>query len=260
MGKIFFLFISFGFLNIAPAATGVTRSPLFFPGEKWGFRLESEFKSTYDKQRRVDGYESQTDLRAYRALDSKWGTVVGGRINQSDRRSKKSSPARLDEGAIGFRSVFNSGETKVRTEWTYNPIMTEEIKIENGHDGYFLADIRSNLLLSYWGKLKLRLKHWEYVMNSQTGDIETRQTKFEISPGYVFHRAWFGLKNQIVHRAYARNQENTYEVGPFIRYEGKHFEPLAKIVYRPVKDSPEFRVADNWSQEPVYSVEIELKF
>ena len=98
-------------------------------------------------------------------------------------------------------------------------------------------------------------------MNQHKNGVELRTTKLEFAPGYyVFARVLVGIRNQfIAHGMYEQNTM-TAEIGPFVRYEGVNFEPIAKIIYRPVNDSQAFRLAGNWEREPIYSLELDFKF
>lgn len=255
------IFFILAHLSIAMAQTPLTTSSARsseLSGSAWGLRAESEFKSTRDKKKVMDGYESQTDLRIYREINSAWSGLLGTRINQQDRRQEKQGLS-ADEGVIGLRSVFFPGDLKIKTEWTYNSMLNEKSRLEEEHDGFFQADVRTSFLLGFWGKARLRFKHWEFLANKQKDGVELRQTKLEFSPGYFFRQALVGLRHQfIAHGLYEKNTMS-FEIGPFIRYKTSRFEPVAKVIYRPVNNSPGLKLAGNWEYEPVYCLELNLE-
>ncbi len=225
---------------------------------RWGAKIETDAKTTRDKQNTIDGFSTETDFQLHQMFNEVWGIVGGVRLVNESRDEKKGG-FHFDEASMGIRNVIFLGDTKWRSQFTYDYLLLDEDQKSNSRRGALSADLRASMYLGFWGKLRLKLKHSEYLPNQDVG-IEIRQTKLELSPSLIFKKLSTGVKNKISHLWTDRTEYNTVDVGPFVRYEGESFEPLFKIMYRPIDKSKSMIIADNWQSKPVYSVEVEMKF
>ncbi|KYG68290.1 hypothetical protein AZI87_03270 [Bdellovibrio bacteriovorus] len=250
---LFFLMCRPGF---AQEAVSVIRDPS--PKKSWNIKVEMEAKSTFDKDKNVNGYTTEADLQITRMWSENYGTVFGAQVGH--KVDDEETRSQMEEATLGLRVVQEFWELKWRTQLTYNYILREEQRLKDFRDGSLMLDIRTNIPLQRWGKARLRLKHAEYLPTKTEDDIEIRQTKLELSPSYLWGRFATGFKNQISRLSTFAENLHTLDVAPFIKYEGAHFEPMLKIIYRPVEKSAQFHTAQNWESHPIYALEMEMNF
>lgn len=226
--------------------------------KSWNIKVEMEAKSTFDKEKNVNGYSSEADLQLARMWTETYGTILGVQVGH--KADDEETRSQMEEATLGVRVVQKFWDLKWRTQLTYHYILQEEQRREDFRDGSLMLDVRTNIPLQTWGKTRLRFKHAEFLPKQSEDDIEVRQTKLELSPSYLLGRFATGFKNQVTRLSTFADSFHNLDVAPFIKYEGAHFEPMLKIIYRPVEKSAQFHTAQNWESHPIYALEMEMNF
>ncbi|KHD89249.1 MAG: hypothetical protein OM95_05415 [Bdellovibrio sp. ArHS] len=226
--------------------------------KNWNLKVELEAKSTFDSEKKINGSASEADIQGAWRINELYGLVLGFQISHKDEAEARETS--LDQVKAGLRISKKLWDLKWRIQMTYNYLLQEAQRIDDARDGALLLDIRTHLPLQTWGKARLRLKHSEYLPREGGDDIELRQSKLEFSPSYLWGRWAAGLKNHITRSANFNESVNTLDIAPFVKFAGDHFEPLFKVIYRPVEKSSHFATAENWESHPVYALEMEMNF
>ncbi|WP_373998149.1 hypothetical protein [Bdellovibrio bacteriovorus] len=254
------LILFFFFLMCRPGFAQEAVSVIDMPSPKktWNIKVEMEAKSTFDKEKNMNGYSSEADLQLTRMWSETYGTILG--IQVGHKASEEETTSQMEEATLGLRAVQKIAGLKWRAQLMYNYLLQEEQRLADFRDGSLMLDVRTNIPLQTWGKARLRLKHAEYLPTKNEDDIGVRQTKLELTPSYLWGRFATGFKNQVTRLSTFAESFHTFDIAPFIKYEGDHFEPMLKVIYRPVEKSAQFHTAQNWESHPIYALEMEMNF
>ena len=254
------LCIGFIFFFSLPGFAQVGELSLPVPAQKspWSFKAEMEMKTSFDKERSINGYTSEADFRAIRWFNESWGAIAGSQVNHSNIEAESESA--WNEISLGVVSTGTWDDFKWRAQMTYNTLLQDEERLDKKRNGALQWDVRGNIYFSSYSKLRWRLKHAEYLPTELTNDVDIRQSKLELSPSLLNKKWAFGLKNQMAHLWNTKAETNSLDFGPFVKYEGKYFEPLLKVIYQPYRKTPNWEVAEQWASSPVYAAELEINY
>lgn len=221
-------------------------------------KIEIEAKTTQDKSKKSDGHNLTTDVKFF--IGGTSGLLVGGEHETTQRKDKEHTQA-WQEASVGGYYNFEVTDKKVKTYLLYNHIPDEQIRQSSGRNASLEADVRTNLYSNNL-KTKLRYTFTENFRNDfEESTTETRQSKLEVSPAYMMGSWGLGLQNKLTNKYLLEGNSGSLESAPFIKHEGKYFEPKLRVIYRPVVISNHTYIrAKDWEYSPFYSFELEANF
>lgn len=254
MKALIFCFLSLSAFALQAQEVSISSSSVSGENKKnWGGKIEMEAKSLSDKRGTVHGYSLEAEAHLHRMMNEHWGFTGGLQVTHEDRENRIRL-TELQELSFGLRTLAEIAGLRWKGLWLYNHFFEEN----EDKFSFLVVDIRTQIYLTTAAKARLRFKHTEYFFHEDLKDL--RQSKLEFSPALLFARWAWGVRQELQHRVEKTTTVNSLDLSPFIKYEGRTFEPLVKVDYRLVDEKNGFVLARNWEQKPTYSFELEMTF